>query len=99
MKVTKELIVKTINYEKDFTHFVPFAVNDTTEKNCLVIGIEQTRKAVSVSSPDGKYSWPVRLETGKIRSDEKNIDKSKQKVGRDNVDFMLLLENDISDKE
>ena len=99
LKVTKELIVKTINYEKDFTHFVPFAVNDTTEKNCLVIGIEQTRKAVSVSSPDGKYSWPVRLETGKIRSDEKNIDKSKQKVGRDNVDFMLLLENDISDKE
>lgn len=96
LKVTKELIQEKITYDEHFTFFIPFTVEDETEKNCLIIGVAQTKKAVSVLTPDNTFSWPVRIETGKKRSDEETINKRKKKVARDNVDFMLLLEKDLS---
>jgi len=96
-KTTKQLILDKIKYDKDFTHFIQFSIDDNgTQKDCLVIGVEQTKKAVSVRKPDKSIIWPIRIKAGKDRSDQEPINKTKKKIASDNVDFMLVLEDDIS---
>lgn len=98
VKFTKQLILDKIRYDRDFTHFIQFTVNDEgIDKDCLVIGVEQTKKAVSVTSPDKTISWPKRIQTGKDRREEDDINQSKQNIPSDNVNFMLRLEKDISE--
>lgn len=95
LKTTKELIQEKTVYENDYTFFVPFYAENDTKKLCLVIGVAQTKKAVAVRSPESTFSWPVRIETGKKRREEKSINENKKKVVRDNADFMIYLEKDV----
>ena len=66
-------------------------------RNCLVIVIAQTKGVISVKDNIGKFSCPIRLETGLSRRDYDELAKSKTHVLHDNYDFMLNLKTFLHD--
>lgn len=100
MKSTKEIIRKHSKYGNDFTHFQQVPIKDESGKgqNCLVIAIAQTKEGVSVKDQQGKYSFPMRLETGLDRTDHETIKDSKQYITRDNYYFISDLNTFLHDR-
>lgn len=93
LKFTKFTIKRYINYANDFVHFQHIALEDDAgiDKNCLIIAIAQTKDVISVKDNSGRFSYPVRSETGLDRADYEKIKKSKMFVQYDNYAFILNL--------
>lgn len=93
LKFTKSTITRYINYANDFVHFQHIALKDDAgiDRNCLIIAIAQTKGVISVKDNSGRFSCPIRSETGLDRVDYEMIKKSKIFVQYDNYDFILNL--------
>lgn len=100
LKFTKEVLKRHAVYDTDFTHFQQVLMKDEvgTDKTCLVIVVSQTKGVVRVKDQQGKYSFPIRLETGKARVDYETIKDSKKYVMRDNYNFMSDLYTFLHDR-
>ena len=96
---TKKTLEKHIDHPLDFIHFqiIPIKGNDKKEENCLIIATAQTKDVISVKDETGKFSYPIRLETGLHRLNYEEIKKSKAEVIRDNYNFILTLHNWLKD--
>lgn len=100
MKYSRDVITNYVTYPKDIVHMqiVPVEDGNGGIKNCLVIAIKQTCEVVAVCNGDGKYTYPLRQETGLARVDQKMIQDQKGTIVADNYDFLeifkqMLLEN------
>ena len=93
LKFTKEVLKRHTNYGTDFAHFqqVPMKDEAGKDKTCLTIAIAQTKDVISVKDQQGRFSYPIRLETGIHRSDYNKIRESKKYVSRDNYNFVSDL--------
>ena len=93
LKFTNSTIKKYVTYSNDFVHFQETTLKDDvgTDKICLIIAIAQTKDVITVKDKSGKYSCPVRSETGLDRVNYEMIKQSKNSVLRDNYDFILNL--------
>ena len=93
LKFTKSIIKRYINYSNDFVHFQHIALKDDggIDRNCLIIAIAQTKGVISVKDNSGRFSCPIRSETGLDRVDYEKIKKSKIFIQYDNYDFILNL--------
>lgn len=100
LKFTKEVLRRHINYDTDFVHFqqVLMKDDDGNDKICLIIAIAQTKGVISVKDELGKFSYPIRLETGSDRSDYDKIKYSKTNVLHDNYNFILNLDSFLHDR-
>jgi len=100
LKFAKEVLRRHAVYVSDFTHFQQVLMRDEVgrDKTCLVIVVSQTKGVVRVKDQQGKYSFPIRLETGKSRADEDMIKDSKKYVIRDNYNFMSDLYTFLYDR-
>jgi len=67
------------------------------EKNCLIVVVSQASEAVAVSDGLGRYSYPVRRETGISRVDPGDVPVRKLYLKSDNRDFMQQLKQFIKD--
>ena len=79
-------------------HFQQITLKDSNSKyfNCLIIAIADASSVVKVKHKDGKFSYPLRQGTGKIRSDFETISSSKKRgIQHDNYDFLQSLEDFI----
>ncbi|UZE92408.1 MAG: ATP-binding protein [Methanosarcinales archaeon] len=99
-KFTKEVLKRHITYSTDFVHFRQILMKDEAEndKNCLIIAIAQTKDVISVKDKLGKFSYPIRLETGLDRSNYDEIKYSKLNVLHDNHNFILNLDRFLHDR-
>jgi len=99
LKYTKEVIRKNTVYNVDFTHFQQVTLKDENGENkvCLVIAIAQTKDVVGVKDQQERFLFPIRLETGIARSDDKKIAASKNRVLYDNYEFISDLRSFLYD--
>jgi len=67
-------------------------------KNCLVIAIEQTCETVSVKDKDGRFTYPIRQETGLARVTDDYIWRQKMHIKSDNFDFISLFNQMLHEK-
>lgn len=99
LRFTREVIRRHIDYGPEFVHFQQIFINDDSdnENSCLVIAIAQTRGVVSVKDRLERFSFPIRLETGLGRSDQRQISDSKRNIADDNYNFILSLDDFLED--
>ena len=102
-KSAKSVLNRYIKYDGEYIHFQQVMIHNSEnkEKNCLVIVVAQTKGVVSVKDQSGKFSYPLRLETGQKRVDRERIGNSKWEWGvlNDNYDFLSTLNEFIEDKD
>jgi len=98
LKVARDVIAEYIVNDRDLASFRQVAVGEKgKEKICLVVVVSQSRQAVGVSDGGGRYSYPVRRETGITRPPRDEVQISKLDVKSDNRDFMHKLQQFIHD--
>jgi hypothetical protein len=100
LKYTRGVIRKRIAYRGDFVHFQQVILLDASrvEKTCLVIPVAQTKDVVSVKVEKGRFSYPVRVETGLDFESYEAIKTAKYSVHKDNFDFVRELERFVRGK-
>lgn len=92
LKVAREVLATHIKYDNEIASFRQVGVGeDGKEKICLVVVISKAYKAVAVRHEDGRFSYPVRRETGIARV---SIDDLSSRIHEksDKRDFMTELE-------
>lgn len=103
LKSAKSVLNRYIKYDGEYIHFqqVMMRNSENKEENCLVIVVAQTKGVVSVKDQLGKFSYPLRLETGQERVDRERIGDSKWEwdVLNDNYDFLSTLNDFVEDKD
>jgi hypothetical protein len=92
IKYLAEVIRKFCIYPRQFTtlHLVSMRSQSGTAL-CIVVAVAQTKRAVPVVDSRGKYSYPVRSQTGITRVDRESIELSKKEVLKDNYNFISEL--------
>ena len=77
-------------HPRDLVYFHLTPVEDATgnKKNCLVISIAQTSESVAVRDKQGRFTYPVRHETGLSRVDKLDIYGRKAHLKADSYDFI-----------
>jgi hypothetical protein len=99
LKFTKDVLQRYINYGVDFAHFQQVPMKDELGRDViiLVIAVAQTKGVVSVKDQQGKFSYPVRSETGIYRTDQ-HTTEAKKKEMRDNYSFMSDFQTFLYDR-
>lgn len=100
LKYTRDVSRNYIAYPREILHFqlVKVKNSDGLLKNCLVIAIKQTCETVSVRDKDGRFTYPIRQETGLTRVANDYIWQQKMHLKSDNFDFLALFNQMLHDK-
>lgn len=100
IKYSRDVSRNYLVYPRDILHFHHMKVNDSNGvlKNCLVIAIKQTCETVAVKDKDGRFTYPIRQETGLSRVTEDYIWEQKIHLKSDNFDFIGLFNQMLHDK-
>jgi hypothetical protein len=92
LKVARDVLATHIKYDNELASFKQVAIGEEgKEKVCLVVVISKAYKAVGVRHEDGKFSYPVRRETGIARVAVDDL-SSRIHEKSDSRDFMTELE-------
>jgi hypothetical protein len=98
LKFARDVLAQHIKYEREIVSFHQVAVGEKrNEKICLIVVVSQACEAVAVSDGLGRYSYPVRRETGISREDPYDVPVRKLYRKSDNRDFMHQLKQFIND--
>ena len=87
---TRKVISSHIEYDRDIVYFHQVALEDESgeEKICLVIAVAQANAIVPVKDKKGRYTYPVRRETGIERASRDDLWREKLHIKSDNYDFI-----------
>ncbi len=92
LKAARDVLTTHLRYDNDIVSFRQVNVGEAgKEKLCLVIVISKAYKPVAVRTDDGRFSYPVRNETGITRVDAEKL-SNRIHAKSDNRDFMNELE-------
>jgi hypothetical protein len=96
LKDASNVLATHIRYDRDILRFqqVEVPVNNH-RKVCLVIVVAQARNVVGVDVGQGRYTYPVRQQTGLVRLAPTDI--RKLNILSDNYDFIRDLNQFIAD--
>lgn len=99
-KYTRDVIAKYIQYPRDIVHFQLVNVVDENEtrKICLLLVIARTSETVAVKDNQGRFTYPVRFETGLSRVDSSQILTKKLVLKSDSFDFIQSFNQMLYDK-
>ncbi|MBZ5534234.1 MAG: ATP-binding protein [Acidobacteriia bacterium] len=98
LKVARDVIAAHLNYDHEIALFRQVAVGEKNqEKICLVVVISQAYKPVAVNDGAGRFSYPVRRETGISRVAREDVPIGKLHLKSDNRDFMSGLKQFVRD--
>jgi hypothetical protein len=100
MNYTSRVIAEYINPIKDVVYFhqVPLQDGKGDRQICLVIAVAQADSLVSVKDKEGRYTYPVRRETGFDRVDITKLEYQKIHIKDSNFDFINELREFVYDK-
>ncbi len=97
LKVAKNVLSEMLKYKRDLVSFRQVAMGDQRDIICLVIVISQANSAVGVSDGEGKYSYPVRRETGIERVDRDDTPSQKSYRKTESREFLVNLKQFMKD--
>lgn len=94
LKTARDALAHHLDYERELASFRQVIVrgHDGTDKTCLAIVVAQASGVVAVNDGHGRYSYPVRRETGLTRTSRRAIADSKLNLTMDNRDFLRSLD-------
>ena len=100
LKYTREVTIKYIDYPRDLLHFQLIKVRNFKgeQKNCLVIAIKQSSEVVAVKDKEGRFTYPLRQETGFDRVALGILWAEKLHLKSDNFDFLARFDQMINDR-
>jgi hypothetical protein len=93
LKVASDVLAAHVHYDHELASFRQV---DVGGKICLVVVISQAYKAVAVNDGLGRFSYPVRRETGITRVAMEHVPVMKH-LKSDNRDFMDALKRFVRD--
>ena len=81
-------------YDEDFWFLKEIKIEDDkgVARSCLIIAIAQTERVVGVKDEKDRYSYPIRIETGKENEDLWKLEEQKFDVSKNNYDFLKGLQ-------
>jgi len=93
MQSIRTTIKKWIDYQEDFIILkeIIIKVNNSHDRHCLAIVIAQTEEVVGVGNLNGRFSYPIRFETGLDRVSFNFLRKRKKIINKTNLDFLRFL--------
>jgi len=98
LKVAREVLAAHIDHDREIASFRQVVMGEKSEeKICLVVVISQACKPVGVSDGKGRFSYPVRRETGISRVSREDVPVGKLHLKSDNRDFMRELAQFVRD--
>jgi hypothetical protein len=97
LKVARDVLAEFLEYDREITSFRQIGIGEKRDRICLVIVISQACSAVGASDGEGRYSYPVRRETGIERVARNDTPASKLHLKSDNRDFLADLKQFIRD--
>ncbi len=97
---TRKVIASHIEYGRDIVYFHQVLLEDEsgTEKICLVIAVPQASTIVPVCDKKGRYTYPVRRETGIERASRDDLWREKLHIRSDNFDFIHSISQFVYEK-
>ncbi len=100
LKFARQVLADRLDWENDAIYFqqVTMQDKDGDMRICLVVAIAQASSPVSVKDKDGRYSYPIRRETGFDRVDATKLAHEKINVRASNFDFIRDLNAFVYEK-
>jgi Putative DNA-binding domain len=97
LKFARDVISNHLDYDREVVSFRQILLPDRNgvEKVCLVIIVAQACDAAGVHDGKGRYTYPVRRETGIERVSRTEIASPKAHMKSDNLDFLSELNSFI----
>ena len=91
------MLEEFLEYDREIVTFRQIGMGEKRDMVCLVIVVSQACSSVGVSDGEGRFSYPVRRETGieRVASTDTPAIKSHRKS--DNRDFLVELKQFIRD--
>jgi hypothetical protein len=97
LKVAKDVLAEFVKYRRDIVSFRQVPMGAQRNVICLVVVISQAISRVGVSDGQGRFSYPVRRETGSERVDEDKTPSSKLHLKSENREFLTDLRQFVKD--
>ena len=93
LKFASDVLAKHLDYPRDIFRLRQIVVQDKdgADKVCLVVVVAQACEPVGVNDGAGRYTYPVRRETGLTRVSRDEIFGPKRHMKSDNYDFLREL--------
>src|SRR5439155_13539473 len=99
LKTTRDVLTSRLDCDADLILFRQVVAKDSknNEALCFLIVIGQAAESVGARDERGRFSFPVRIETGIERLSSKDIELRKANIENDNFDFLNQLEQFVRD--
>jgi hypothetical protein len=97
LKAAKDVLAEFVKYRRDIVSFRQVPMGAQRNVICLVVVISQAISPVGVSDGQGRFSYPVRRETGIERVDEDKTPSSKLHLKSENREFLTDLRQFVKD--
>ena len=93
LKFANDVLAKHLEYGREIFRFRQIFLHDSrgVDKTCLVVIVAQACEAVGVTDGEGRYTYPVRRESGISRVSRDDLMKPKFHMKSDNYDFLTDL--------
>lgn len=97
LKVARDVLEEFLEYDREIIEFRQVGMGEKRDTICLVIVISQACSSVGVSDGEGRFSYPVRRETGIERVARMDTPAINSHRKSDNRDFLVELKQFIRD--
>lgn len=97
LKVARDVQEEFLEYDREIVEFRQVGMGEKRDTICLVIVVSQACSSVGVSDPEGRFSYPVRRETGIERVARMDTPAINSHRKSDNRDFLVELKQFIRD--
>jgi hypothetical protein len=97
LKVAKDVLEEFLEYDREIVTLRQIGMGEKRDMVCLVIVVSQACSSVGVSDGEGRFSYPVRRETGIERVARMDTPAIKSHRKSDNRDFLVELKQFIRD--
>lgn len=91
LKVARDVLEEFLEYDREIVTFRQIGMGEQRDMVCLVIVVSQACSSVGVSDGEGRFSYPVRRETGIERVARMDTPAIKSQRKSDNRDFLVEL--------
>jgi hypothetical protein len=98
LKVARDVLGEFLEYDREIVTFRQVGMGQERDTVCLVIVISQACSSVGVSDGEGRFSYPVRRETGISRVARMDTPAINSHRKSDNRDFLGELKQYTRDK-
>lgn len=89
LKALEAVLARYVEYPRNIVSLQQVVIPIEDERRlCLVVIVAQTGEPVGVNNGNGRYTYPVRQETGIDRVSRSTLCEQKSRVREDNHDFM-----------